>query len=78
MVQTQTAYLARPGFPGLIEVQEQKELKNQTLFVKEVLLKFDPSLVKLLKFIGLGSILKYSSESKLVLDTKTILMERLL
>lgn len=26
MKQSQTAYLARPGFPGLIEVQERKEL----------------------------------------------------
>src|SRR4051812_39623811 len=38
MRDSKTAYLARPGFPGLIEVQERKKLENGPLFVDSILL----------------------------------------
>lgn len=60
--QSQTAYLARPGFPGLIEVQERKELTERSLFVEGISLKMESSMAGLLKFIGLESIVKASVE----------------
>ncbi|MEK6705026.1 MAG: VOC family protein [Bdellovibrionota bacterium] len=62
----QTAYLARPGFPGLIEVHERKELKDRPLFVDGISLKFDSSLNGLLKHTGLDSIVKSGQVPKLV------------
>ena len=53
-----TAYLARPGFPALIEVQERKKLMDGPLFVDGVSLKFDAGLVSLVKSTGLDQILK--------------------
>lgn len=67
MKQSQTAYLARPGFPGLIEVQERKEFTERPIFIKEVLLKMDSSLSGLLKHIGLKSIVKSSPEATMLL-----------
>jgi hypothetical protein len=34
--QSQTAYLARPEFPGLIEIQERKEVSERVSFVTEI------------------------------------------
>lgn len=48
-----TAYLARPGFPALIEVQEKAELMDGPLFVDGVSLPFDPGLTRLVKSVGL-------------------------
>jgi hypothetical protein len=48
------AYLARPGFPGLIEVQEKKKLRQGKDFVEGVTLKFDATLEALLKPVGLA------------------------
>ena len=53
-----TAYLARPGFPALIEVQERQKLMDGPLFVDGVLLKFDAGLAGLVKSTGLDQILK--------------------
>ena len=61
MKQSQTAYLARPGFPALIEVQERKELIDRQLFVDQVFVSADSSLVKLVDYIGLSGIVKVSS-----------------
>lgn len=48
-----SAYLARPGFPALIEVQEKAELMDGPLFVDGVTLPFDPGLARLVKSVGL-------------------------
>lgn len=53
-----TAYLARPGFPALIEVQEKKELMDGPLFVDGVSLKFDAGLAGLVSSTGLDQIVK--------------------
>lgn len=75
--QVQTAYLARPGFPGLIEVQERKDLKDQPLFVDSVSLNLDSSLSGLLKHIGLDSIVKLSSSIELSLGGRVVQMKDL-
>lgn len=63
MKHSQTAYLARPGFPALIEVQERKELAERPLFVDGISLKLDASLKGLLRHVGLASIVKQSSSA---------------
>ena len=71
---SKTAYLARPGFPALIEVHEKSELNiiepenlnykgnenKEALFVKEINLKMNFDLSYLLKPIGLDKIVKPS------------------
>lgn len=54
MREFRTAYLARPGFPALIEVQEKAELMDGPLFVDAVSLPFDPAFTRLVKSVGLG------------------------
>jgi len=77
MKQSQTAYLARPGFPALIEVQERKELKDQPLFVDSISLKLDPSSNGLLKHIGLDSVVTASSSTELSLAGRVVSMKDL-
>ena len=67
MKQSQTAYLARPGFPALIEVQEREELTERLLFVEAISLKMDSSMAGLLKFVGMASIVKTSTEATTLL-----------
>jgi hypothetical protein len=61
--QTQTAYLARPGFPGLIEIQERQELNERPLFIDGILISLEDKLSGLLKHIGLETLVKSSVES---------------
>lgn len=73
-----TAYLARPGFPALIEVQEKKKLMDGPLFVDGVLLKFDAGLSGLVKSTGLDRILKPTlGEPSLSIRGKNIELEKL-
>ena len=73
-----TVYLARPGFPALIEVQEKKTLMAGPLFVEELSLKFDKSLSGLVKSIGLEQLVKPSSGSQyLQIQGKKIELEKL-
>jgi hypothetical protein len=53
-----TAYLARPGFPALIEVQEKNELMGGPLFVDGVSLNFDAGHAGLVKSTGLDQVVK--------------------
>lgn len=76
--QSQTAYLARPGFPALIEVQEREELQQKDAFVKEILIKFDSSLMGLLGSIGFDSIVKSSAETQLLLGKTLVQLDKLL
>jgi hypothetical protein len=58
----QTAYLARPGFPALIEVHEKKNLLTEgPLFVEELNLNFYDKDSSLVEAIGLTDIVKKSS-----------------
>jgi hypothetical protein len=73
-----TAYLARPGFPCLIEVQEKKKLMNGPLFVEKVHMKFDSGLEKLVKAIGQSDFLKRSEEpTSLQIRGQTIALQDL-
>src|SRR3989338_745698 len=73
MKQVRTAYLARPGFPALIEVQERKEILDHPLFVNEILIPIAPTLSNLITHIGLDGIVKSSSlNTMLSLDGQTI------
>ncbi len=67
-----TAYLARPGFPSLIEVQEKESLSDAPLFVEKIDVAFDPKKIELVKAIGLESILNPSSENVIQLAGKRI------
>jgi hypothetical protein len=71
-----SAYLARPGFPTLIEVQEKAELMDGPLFVDGVMLPFDPGLAHLLKSVGLHQTVTSGSPS-LRLGGKQIELEAL-
>lgn len=78
MRHVRTAYLARPGFPGLIEVQEKTELHSKPLFVNEVHLQSDSQHNKLVQSIGLSTILHFSSnEGSLVLNNEVIFLRSL-
>lgn len=70
------AYLARPGFPALIEVQEKAELMDGPLFVDGVSLTFDSDLMHLLKPVGLDRTVTPGSPS-LSLRGKNIDLEAL-
>lgn len=73
-----TAYLARPGFPGLIEVKENQDTKSDKPFVNTIELQMDPSLTSLLKPVGLDAIVQPSSkESRLKLADQWILLRDL-
>ncbi len=58
MKQSRTAYLARPGFPALIEVQEREEIPDRPLFVSEIFIPIDSNLSGLISHIGLDEIVK--------------------
>lgn len=76
--QSQTAYLARPGFPGLIEVQERKEIAERPYFVTEINLTLDSKAVGLLSAIGLDKIVKATiGKASIVLSNELIGIERL-
>jgi hypothetical protein len=73
-----TAYLARPGFPALIEIQEKKKLTEGPLFVEKVFLPFDSSLTNLVKSIGLNDVLHRSnSGAALTIQGRTIQLREL-
>ena len=55
-----TAYLARPGFPGLIEVQEKKQLKPMPLFVEQLSIPLKNEHQRMLKALGLEKIVQNS------------------
>lgn len=73
-----TAYLARPGFPALIEVQEKKELQRGLPFVNKISLQFDSALEKLLKPIGYEQVIENQKFFLLKLNEQQILFKDLL
>lgn len=77
-VRKAAAYLARPGFPGLIEVQESKELMERPVFVDRVEIPFDSQFRRLIDPIGLSEILVPSKELSFSLAGRLIAMKDLL
>jgi len=68
-----TAYLARPGFPALIEVHEKKIIPTRPIFVTNVSLHYPQELEMLPKAIGLDAIIIRSSrEPTLMLNQVTL------
>jgi hypothetical protein len=58
-----TVYLARPGFPALIEVHEKKKLKSGSPFVEGVTLPLGKDHAGLVSAVGLDDILQPSNGS---------------
>lgn len=52
MNKTKTAFLARPGIPLLIEVQEQEKLSNKTQFIETVELPLSIETMGIVKCLG--------------------------
>jgi hypothetical protein len=75
--ESQTAYLARPGFPSLIEVREHVPTEERSLFISNISLSMDASLSGLLKFVGLDSIVSAASEAELLAHGRKIKIENL-
>lgn len=73
-----TAYLARPGFPALIEVQEKKKLGGGPLFVEKISLELGQNFAGLVGAVGLADILKPTAANpSLVLRGQKIELEKL-
>lgn len=78
MRKSKTIYLARPGFPGLIEVQERKELSQKLFFVNEITVKMDTSLVRLLRPVGLDKMIVVSdADESILLNEERIELKKL-
>lgn len=77
--QTKTAWLARPGFPALVEVQERDKLQERPLFVNRLSLAADPALRGLGVAIGCSDILDFHAPpGTLLLGTQSIRIQDLL
>lgn len=75
---SRTAYLARPGFPALVEVQEREKLSDKELFVERLSLQTEISANKLLQAIGLESMITTTtSPTELVLSDRRIMLREL-
>lgn len=73
-----TAYLARPGFPGLIEVQEKEMLHSKPLFVNRINLNHSSQHNKLVQAVGLTDILSFTlEESSITLNSEQISLKDL-
>lgn len=73
-----TAYLSRPGFPALIEVQEKEALQEGSLFVQKVSLNFAINHKGLVESVGLAQIVVPSAQnSEIVLHGQTIQLKDL-
>ena len=79
---SKTAYLAKPGFPSLIEVQEKKSLKKGSHFVSQINIQMNEKNLHLAKFVGLESLFCCNAKSQnsveLVLDSQTVLLNNLI
>lgn len=75
---SKTAYLARPGFPALIEVQEKKKIENRSLFVEGISMPMEKTNSHLIQSIGLERIISFkSNEMEFFLGGKTLLVKNL-
>lgn len=62
LAQSRTVYLARPGFPALVEVQERKALDDLPLFVNQVGLASSDGLSGLAAAVGLKELLRFDAQ----------------
>lgn len=72
-----TAYLARPGFPALIEVQEKEKISEGSLFVEKLTFPLDSSQMQLVKAVALESIVSPSEKSMITLAGNNIELREL-
>ena len=72
-----TAYLARPGFPALIEVQQKEKLSDASLFVEKVTLPLDSKQMQLVQAIGLESIVMAGAKTAITLAGNEIELKEL-
>jgi len=75
---TRTAYLARPGFPGLIEVQEKNLEPTGPAFVTGIELPLSANSEKLLAPLALVGTVKNGTELKLRLGSRSVSLKDLL
>ena len=77
--QSQTAYLAKPGFPALIEVQERNELIEKTLFVDGIFISADQRCSNLVKSIGLEKIVKVTTDmTRFSMGSQSVMLSELI
>lgn len=62
MKQVKTAYLARPGFPGLIEVQERERLTDAPFFIQRLEMPFTAEQSCLLAALGVEGVERSNDE----------------
>lgn len=73
---TQTAFLARPGFPMLVEVQQRKTIEAKPLLIQRMGLSLDERNMKLLEHLGVNQIVSTQDVAWLDFgDTKIALQE---
>jgi hypothetical protein len=58
-----TAYLARPGIPTLIEVQEPKEIFDDPMFVQELALPFSDQHMQIVRALGIRELVLSNDQS---------------
>ena len=75
--QYQTAWLARPGFPGLIEVHEKDTLNDAPMFVSGLTLRMDSAPTTLLKAVGLNAIVKPGAKEELFFSRQCVTLSDL-
>lgn len=56
-------YLARPGFPGLIEVQEKKEISKAPAFISKFEVPFNDQQMRMIEALGITEIEKSKDSS---------------
>lgn len=72
-----TAYLARPGFPGLIEVQQKEKISEGSLFVEKVTVSLDSKQMHLVQALGLENIVIPGEPSSITLAGNNIELKEL-
>jgi len=77
-IKHQTVYLARPGFPCLIEVQQKNNLSQEEIFVNEIGLSFDVQFNRLVEALGLIELVKPSQDLYLKLNQHKVLFKDLI
>lgn len=78
IAQSKTAYLARPGFPALIEVQEKDHLSEQASFVTKIEIPLAENLARLLPAVGLHEIVIPSAHMSITLESQAIALNSIL
>ena len=78
IAQSKTAYLARPGFPALIEVQEREELSEKTPLVTKIEVPLEEAMTRLLPPIGLDKIVTPSLRPSITLGSKSVKLDSIL